>query len=88
MKHIAFNVDKEGDFYRTRCGKLFAVDIFKNIYLVGSDADYIASGYGQHGSKLTKPGYWRRNKEKTTYFGTHKSGNLNNPIHMGKLHSA
>ena len=73
-KNMAFQVVKEDRFYREYGGKLFSIDVFNNVYLVGSDSEYVR-----------KPDRWFR-RGKTTYFGTIRSGDVCNPIHMGKLH--
>ncbi len=87
-KNIAFQADKEGEFYRTRCGKLFAVDVFNNVYLIGSDSEYRSiDGSRMDRARLSEdlPGKWVR-RGTTTYFGTKRSGNIRTAFHMGKLH--
>ena len=41
-KDMVFEVFREGaGFYREICGKLFFVDDSNNVYLAGSDAEYV-----------------------------------------------
>ena len=86
---MAFQADKEGEFYRTRCGKLFAVDVFKNVYLIGSDSEYRGLDGGRIDQSIAlgenAQGKWVR-RGTTTYFGTPRSNNIHNAIHIGSLH--
>ena len=88
-KNIAFEADREGEFWRTRCGKLFSVDVFRNVYLIGTDREYCTMRGGRidRGNlENVKEGKWFRRPGKTTYFGTERSNNIRNVIHIGTLH--
>jgi len=88
-RNVAFEADKEGEFIRTRCGKLFSVDHFKNVYLIGTDREYctLRGGRIDRGNlDNVKQGAWFRRPGRTTYFGTRKSNNIKNAIYIGDLH--